>query len=514
MSRSAALLLVLIVLGAGAGLMLHRVPGPGPSLAESAPAAPTAPPDLSVAASSMALLSPGADPAAFKPDAGSPQIKLLQDQISYLQDQVQALHKENSQLIDKLASLTGKPGPAMQAAPCDPGQPATSGDGPDFVGVGIELVKERQIQDIPIVAVEVDRERVEQLITKWFTTQFPPEQGRLQGRALAALGAIPDPVDTIALKAAFLSHQIGGWYEEADQTLYIARSEGGMEGVARKENALALGYGYLFKRYGQKLFPPRAGASTLDARLSRDCLMAGDAALTRFLHSLKNPLKGGGGGVGEDPDDPSRAVPIPNFLRELELIPFSAGFDFMQALHSVGEWEQVNAAYERPPIATAEVLDPQVYLGETAFAMQPIEFADTKINGAAPLWQDTLGPVATVLMLKQRVPAPIASDTAPGWANDRLLTYPAAGKASDHAVWQTVWRDSNAADAFFSALRQWLQGRYKGATEPAGAPVGVFRLQTSERSVQLQRTHRGSGVLLVDAADAEFLKAAVAKLAK
>lgn len=462
----------------------------------------------------MAMLSPGADPAAFKSDAGNPQIKLLQDQISYLQDQVQALHKENSQLIDKLASLTSKPEPAMQAAPCDPGTPTASGDGPDFVGVGIELVKEREIQDIPIVAVEVNRERVEQLIAKWLATQFPPQQGRLQGRALAALGVIPEPVDTVALKAAFLAHQIGGWYEEADQTLYIARSEGGMEGAARKENALALGYGYLFKRYGQKLFPPRSTASTLDARLSRDCLMAGDAALTRFLHSLKNPLKGGGGGVGEDPDDPSRAVPIPNFLRELELMPFSAGFDFMQALHSIGEWEQVNAAYDRPPIATAEVLDPQVYLGETAFALQPIELADAKVNGAGPSWQDTLGPVATLLMLKQRVPEPIAADTVPGWANDRLLMYPASGSPRDHAVWQTVWRGSDAADAFFSALRQWLLGRYKGASEPAGAPEGVFQLQTGERFVQLQRTHKGSGVLLVDAADAAFMKAAVAKLVR
>jgi hypothetical protein len=81
-------------------------------------------------------------------------------------------------------------------------------------------------------------------------------------------------------------------------------------------------------------------------------------------------------------------------------------------------------------------------------------------------------------------------------------------------VWQTLWRGSDAADAFFSALRQWLLGRYKGASEPAGAPEGVFQLQTGERFVQLQRTHKGSGVLLVDAADAAFMKAAVAKLAK
>jgi hypothetical protein len=116
-------------------------------------------------------------------------------------------------------------------------------------------------------------------------------------------------------------------------------------------------------------------------------------------------------------------------------------------------------------------------------------------------------------MLKQRVPAPIASDTAPGWVNDKLLAYDAGDKPRGHVVWQTLWRDSDAADAFFSATRQWLQGRYKDGKPPAQAPAGVFQLETDERFTHLQRTHGGKGVVLIDAADGAFAKEAAAKFA-
>ena len=559
MSRSLALLIVLALMGAGLGLLLKEgkkeketsrpkatataaaataTPPAAPSapvapvaepatsppaqaprapvLAGKAPLPPTdAPTDLAQAASAMQALTPGKGPGPSpeEPPAPGSAMKVLEEQVSYLQGQVDILRKENSTLLDKLASITKSPAkPAQNASACEP--PSTAGESPDFVGVGIELVRTRALQDVPIPTISVDRSVVQNHISAWLTTQFPAQHGRLQGRALAALGAIPEPVDTVALKAAFLSHQIGAWYVPEDQSLYLAETGELPEGEKPKENALGLAYGYLFKRFGSKLLPSGAKSMTLDARLSRESTLAGDASLTRFLHTLQNPKSGGGGGVGEDPDDPSRSVPIPNFLRQLELASFSAGFDFMQALHSIGEWDQVNAAYNRAAIATAEILDPELYLNATPFVLQPIDIPDAKVNGDTPFWQDTLGPIATVLLLRQHAPEPIAADTAPGWANDKLLTYAAKGKTREHAVWQTLWRDTNAADSFFSAMRQGLLSRYKGAKPAANAPDGVFQIESGGRTVVMQRTNKGIGVLFIDAADAAFAKAAVAKFAK
>ena len=569
MSRSSALLVILIVLGGGLGLLLQNrsstppapsskpaappappsvaaAPSPPPAApAPAPPAAPAisregkaplppedAPTNLDDAASAIRALSPEPQPApgTSPPAPGtetSPTIKLLEEQIAYLQNQVNILRKENSDLLDKLASLTqpatpatpGAPAPALpqpgkSMPPCTAPEPEDGKESPDFIGIGIELVKTRELKDVPIPTISVDRSVVEQHIARWLGTQFTPDHGKLQGRALAALGAIPDPVDTVALKAQFLSHQIGAWYVPEEQTLYLASAGEAPVGMEVKENALGLGYAYLFKRVAAKLFPPEAKGLTLDARLARESLLAGDASLTRFLHALKHPKTGGGGGVGEDPDDPSRSVPIPNYLRQPELAAFSAGFDYVQALHSIGGWEQVNAAYGRVPIAGAEVLDTELYLNETPFVLQPIEVGDALVDGVAPFWKDTLGTMGTVILLRQHAPEPIAADTAPGWANDLLLAYPSKTGGREHAVWQTRWRTTNGADSFFSAMRQAQLSRYKGATPKTDAGEGVFHLESGGRTVIMQRNANGLGVLFIDAGDAGFAKAAAAKFGK
>lgn len=518
MARPLILLSVLVASGVGAGLLIQQTQKPSPPSppAPSSSPSPGQPPPSTPAADPGAVLGtippprlPGLDPSvdmealvAEGPAGSALEVKTLQSQVTYLQEQVDILRKENSTLLDKLASLTGS-NPTL-TPPCSPDMKATSsGEAPDFVGIGIELVKTREIQDIPLPTLTVGRAEVESRIAAWLTKQFPPSYGKQFGRALAAVGAVPEPIDAIALKAAFLSHQIGGWFDQESQTLLIA------EHASERENALALAYGYLFKHFGKAVFPPEAKPLTLDQRLARESLLAGDATLTRFLHALRHPDKGGGGGVGEDPDDPSRAVPIPNFLRELELLPFGMGLDFMQAMHSIGGWEQVDATYDRLPTASAEILDPQLYLAEEPFRPLALRLPETKIAGAAPVWEDTMGPLGMVLLLKQHVAEPIAASTAPGWANDMWLTYSAGeGAKRDHAVWQTLWKDSNGADAFFSAMRTGLLSRYKGATPSTKAAKDVFQLDGPERFVIMKRTHNGQGVLFIDAATEAFARAA------
>lgn len=501
MPRSLILLIILLLAGVGIGTLLHQKQSGGDR--ESPLPLPVST-DTSPLSVNPLLMNHGDETVGAT--SGTPQqTRILESQVEYLQEQVTALQKENSQLIDKLASITGKKETPLLNTSCAPPAPTTDGDAPDFVGIGIELVKTRSLHDIPIPTVIVERAEIEKRISSWLATQYQPDHGKLQGRALAALGVIPDRVDTLALKAAFLSHQIGAWYDQTDTTLYLT------ENADEKENALALSYGYLFKHFSATLYPAQKKPMTLDARLARDALMAGDATLTRFLHSIQNPAKGGGGGVGEDPDDPSRAVPIPSFLRELELLPFGIGFEFAQALHSIGEWEQVNAAYQRPPVTGVEVLDPRIYLHETPFILEPLEWQDVSVSGKAPIWDDTLGPLATVMLLKQFVPEAIAADVLPGWRNDRLLTYAASNEKRDHAVWQTLWKDSDAADAFFSAMRTRFLNKYKGATPSSKAAEGVFQLENAGRQILMKRSHAGRGVMVIDAADAGFAGVASGK---
>ncbi len=436
-------------------------------------------------------------PAPLVPSNAPGEIALLQKQVEYMQDQVSALEKENVRLADQLAKArTGKPDVVTESPPLP-----DEAD-PDFNGIAIELLKTRGLQALPMNSKIVEHKDVAGLMTQWLSDRFPKDYGKRQGRALAALGAIPEPVDTIALRAAFWSHQIGAWYNEQDEILYFTPSSD-----ASKENALGLAFAQIFRENGAQLFPKDRGVNSTDTWLANMSLLAGDAAFTRLLHSLAHPKTGGGGGVSEDPDDPSRSLAIPNFLREMELAPFGVGLDFVRGLHDGAKFDQVDAVYSRPPVCCLEVLEPEVYLADTQFQPAAINWDDVKVNGLAPLWDDRLGAIALVLYLKQQVPQPIAADTAPGWRGDRLLVYPADGKSRDHVAWQTMWKDSNAADAFFSAMRQNLLNRYKGVEAAKNAPDGVFKLNGPERFVILTRTHEGRGVFYADAADAVFAEA-------
>jgi hypothetical protein len=509
MSRPLFILLFIIAAGVAAGILLEN--------SHQSAASPGKGKSATINAEDFAPLN-GMEPNAALSGKGEDlQVNILQSQIEYLEKQNQLLHAENSQLIDQLAALRGgrpgntSPGPASPMACTPEAADKSSAANPDFAGIGMELLKIRGITNIPIPTTLVPPTEVEKRIAQWLGTQFAPDHGRKQGRALAALGAIPRPVDTIALKAAFLSYQIGGWYVPGDATLYLSE---GVDAIGpAKENAMALSFGYLFKQKGNALFPPNAKPVTLDARLAVESLIAGDAAHLRFVHALQNPAKGGGGGVGEDPDDPSRLVPIPNFLREIELLPFSMGLDFMQAMHSIGGWEQVDATYARPPISSAEVLDTQLYLQDTPFSLLPLEWSDVKLNGAPPFWNDTLGPLGVVLLLKQHIPEPIASETAPGWLNDRLMVYENQQAGRDYVVWQTLWRDTDAADAFFGAMKGFVSNRLMDATASADPAPGVFQLEHRGRIIRMKRTHGGKGVIFVDVADLPMANEAFQKFA-
>ncbi|MCE9520694.1 MAG: hypothetical protein K8R87_14225 [Verrucomicrobia bacterium] len=406
--------------------------------------------------------------------------------------------------VDAAVEKSGAAPEMPAAAPAS--NPQTENETPDFGGIAVELVRMRELQALPLVAVKMPRQEVLPRITQWLSKQFPGDYGLREGRALAALGAIPQPVDTVALRAAFWSHQIGAWFDVTDETLSLVEQA---EGDDAKENALGLAFAQLFREHGADLFQSDGKQMNSDVWLARLGLIAGDAAFTRLRHALAHPRSGGGGGVGEDPDDPSREIPLPAYLRERDLAAFGVGLDFVSSLHGLGKFEQVNAAYGRPPVATIELFEPSLYLADKQFKTEATGWKDVTVGGVEPFWDDTIGAIGLVLYLKQYLPQPIAADVVPGWRGDRLLVYPATKvQQRDHIAWQTFWQDSNAADAFYGAMRQALLNRYKNAKLDAAAPHGVFRLEGPDRFVVLTRTHDGLGVFLVDTADASFADAA------
>ncbi len=499
MGKPAILLFLLLALGSVAGVVLSRRGGAPaatvpPVVEVPTPSAPAQEPTLLTS-----LFPPGQPTAAAGQDSRAlmDQITRLEGQVEYLQGQVRALQDENAELINRLGMLGAK-----GQRPGLPGEDTI----PDFVGLGLDMMKLRGLQALPMTTVPLPLVEVEKKILAWLRQEWPGDEPERFGRALHALGWIPERVDPLTLRAALMARQIGGWYDATAETLFTVDASTSPPGtIPPNTEALAIALGQLMREYGPSLLPPDSEKSrlSLDARLAREALIGGDAALTRFLNDLQR-------GVGpptdeipiDDPDHPLNQVPMPHFLRQLALFPFNQGFEFAQSLHAAGQFTQVNACYRRPPGSTLEVIDTGLYLGDQRALLLPVTLSTTDVAGKQAYWDDTLGWFATVTALRMFNEDAAAAEGARGWRGDRLLAWPSAGKR-DHAAWQTVWVDDARASAFFKAMTAVLTQRYE-LEDAKPSATGELELAPPGRTIRLTRNRDGRGVLLIDAGSMEF----------
>lgn len=492
----ALLLLILVAAGTGAGFLLSQKP--------AAPRAAPQPPAAAVPESGGLQPSVKASPSISQPAPAEDleaQIMLLEGQVEYLQGQVNALQEENAALLQKLGTLGMQGVPKMETP--GPGGGEDDGLPPDFVGMGIEMMQFRQIQSLPTPTAGASLADVEKAILTWMRQQQPGDEGPRLGLALAAMGWIEKPVDPLPIRAALWARQLGGWYDAASGTLLVAEKDP-IPGKLAPDAPLAIAFGQLLREYGDVLFPvEKKRLLSTDERLARESLLAGDAGLTRFLFSLRNPAAAPPGDLpAEDPDHPLNDVQAPVFIRELSMFPFRPGFEFAQALHSAGDFAQLNAAYSRPPRDCAEVIEVERYLDNSMLPPVIPQFASTAAGENKPYWDDSLGRFAVFNALRVHNSDEEAGQAARGWQGDRLLAYAAPDQPRDHAAWQTLWMNREAADAFFKTMRYSLLQRYDAA--PQTDTAEELSLSNDGRTVRLLRNRSGQGVLLIDAATPEF----------
>ena len=155
---------------------------------------------------------------------------------------------------------------------------------------------------------------------------------------------------------------------------------------------------------------------------------------------------------------------LERWMFELGSFPYSAGGSFVQQLHETGGWEAVNAAYERPPATSEQILHPDKYhQAEGALAIATPDVGDQE--GWYP--DMVMGELATRAMLASLgLDAAAAERAAAGWGGDALrVSKPGDPDAPAALVWETAWDSPADADEFAGA---W--GRLEGFVVTRQAP--------------------------------------------
>jgi hypothetical protein len=177
----------------------------------------------------------------------------------------------------------------------------------------------------------------------------------------------------------------------------------------------------------------------------------------------------------------------PPFAEKNTNFPYVEGLAFVEYLFDRGNWDEVNQAYENPPMSTEHILHPSKYLaGErpvtvTSPSLESILGSDWRL-----LVQDTLGEWTTYLILgygadnAAQLDDLTATTAAAGWGGDAYQIYYHPGLDQTLLVAEWAWDSDADQNQFYQAMTEYLEQRFRGASaDQAGGDCWAVNDQLS-----------------------------------
>jgi hypothetical protein len=320
------------------------------------------------------------------------------------------------------------------------------------------------------------RKRLEERLAK----EFPRAEIVVEGMVLKRLGLIPPDSDYLKLVLDLLSDQVVGFYDPFKRQLYIAD----WMPVDMQRPALAheITHGLQDQSFDLRRFTAGLKGNG-DRQLARAALVEGDGTGVMLEFALGMDLGSLPPGVMAMLKPMMQLFSSPTFqktppyLREVLVLPYTAGLDFIATLRRRSSWTKINAVYKDPPESSEQILHPEKFLARerpVTITPRPLQ----ALKGSREVWQDTLGEAQLKLYLEQHVSKARAATAAAGWGGDRGVAYQRPGQPDVAVVHCSVWDGEQDAiefeEAQAAALAK-LAGRPAQATGPAvyPAPGGV-----------------------------------------
>jgi hypothetical protein len=363
-------------------------------------------------------------------------------------------------------SPTATPTPTATAsqAPSASASPASSAE----VNAALDDI-EAQVIEIrglePSREVErrfIDEGELRTMITGMVDEETPPEYIAATERFYKAFGLIPADANLRELTLDLLSGGVAGFYRDDQNTLYVVSPSGDL-GV-NERITFAHEYDHALQDQNTDVFSEQEDVlDQSDRLLARQAVYEGDATLLMTVWSTENfdladlaELFA----ISNDPEAAALLERMPAILRETLLFPYTTGLQFVLPIQAQGDWEAVDALYDRMPESTEQILHPEAYeAGE-----DPVEVAipEGLAGDLGPGWasaqEDTFGELQLGIWLREAgLPTSQADAAAAGWGGDRLAVL--NGPDDTWAVvLETAWDTADDATAFRDAAETAVAG--------------------------------------------------------
>ena len=224
---------------------------------------------------------------------------------------------------------------------------------------------------------------------------------------LHAFGAITEPIEPVAALDAVSGHDAGGFYDGGSNELIVPQgqlSPFGQVSLAR-EIVVAL---------NSQLYPTGAVRSTVDAGLA--FWIVRDGAAIRLLTEVKKALPPEIV-TAADSVSRSRVASIPAPVATAIGSGALVGPTFLKGLLE-RDPAYLKLVFERPPLATRDVLLPDAYINQIAPVVVPVPKADGTIVD-----QGTFGELLLFTILQTAVPRSDAQRATGQWRGDSYVVW-------------------------------------------------------------------------------------------
>jgi hypothetical protein len=252
--------------------------------------------------------------------------------------------------------------------------------------------------------------------------EIPRDAVENDGELLAALELVPADYDFVEGTYRLIEGRIAGFYEPADQTMYLVDDLTEEEAIETLAHELDHALQDQWFSLGAVIeYAPGDGDRTAAAH----CIIEGDA-----MSAMLDVVLGSAFGVSEKALRALIAVSnatsdvaktTPHILQASLAAPYTDGFAFVQRERSAGGWPRVDAALRSLPASTEQILHADKY----ASREPPVRVAVPPFAALGPGFRkvndDVIGEQGLLLMLEEWVPAAQAARGAAGWGGDRYV---------------------------------------------------------------------------------------------
>ena len=389
----------------------------------------------------------------------------------------------------------------MAPTPATPGAPPQlhAGTNPEFLKAADEVLGQMsEILHLPIKQPLKKSLRSKDEIRAYLVSEEKEDRTDAQryadDKALEAFGLIPKgfPLDSFLLD--ILTDQVAGLYDPKAKEFYIA------DWIPADEQKEVMSHELTHALEDQSFnVEPwiKAARPNDDAEMARDAVSEGTALAAMLDYALRDEKMSvrdigdvsmliRAGAVAEMDQDP-KLKKAPLYIRDALLFPYLAGTSFSQQfLKAHDGWQDLHLIFERPPVSTQQIMQPDFYLKD----VRPAKVTFPAWKGVAPadwnlLEENVLGEFGLDEVLKQYLDTDRAEGLSPAWDGDRYAVFENTKTKNTALVFILALETTDDAYRFFGQYSEALEKKYDTRSHLYRRP-NFFQFQTDSGGVFLR----------------------------